>query len=123
MIRRVRKSAVVVLAALSGGWMVFDCLRALTVGDFVTVDGELGPWADLVAALGIEPRSTGMKAFFVVYGAGWLGAAALYARDVSRSRGTAAAFAAGSLWYLVAGTVSSLLQLALLGLDRPSAEA
>ena len=110
--------ATLVLAAASAGWMVFDGLRALTVGDYVTVDGELGPWADLVDAVGIDPRSTGTKAFFVVYGAAWLAAAALYARGARRGRAVMAAFAAGSLWYLVAGTISSVLQLTLLALDR-----
>jgi hypothetical protein len=112
------KWAVVVLAALSGGWMVFDGTRALTVGDYVTVDGQLGPWAGLVERLGIDPRSTGMKASFVAYGAAWLVATALYARDGRRSRAAMAAFAAGSSWYLVAGTVSSAVQLTLLAFDR-----
>jgi hypothetical protein len=107
-----RRWAVVALAALTGGWMVFDGTRALVAGDYVTVGGELGPWADLVEAVGIDPRSTGMKCFFVVYGGAWLVAAA------RRSRGALAAFAAGSLWYLVAGTVSSVVQLVLLALDR-----
>jgi hypothetical protein len=106
------------LAAAAAGWMVFDGVRALTVGDYVTVDGELGPWAEVVDAVGIDPRSTAMKLFFVLYGAGWLGAVVAYAREARRSRVAMAAFAAGSLWYLVLGTVSSVVQLVLLTLDR-----
>ena len=108
----------IALASVSGGWMILDGMRALTVGDYVTVDGRLGPWAGLVDRLGVDPRSTGMKAFFVVYGAGWLVAAALYARGRQRTRGVMAAFAAGSLWYLPAGTISGVAQLALLRLER-----
>jgi hypothetical protein len=98
--------------------MVFDGVRALTVGDYVTVDGQLGPWADAVEAVGVEPRAVGMKVFFVLYGAAWLAAAGAYARDVPRSRAAMAGFAVGSLWYLALGTVSSVLQLVLLTLDR-----
>jgi hypothetical protein len=112
------RRAVVALAALSAGWMAFDGLRALVVGDYVTFDGRLGPWADLVERLGVDPRSTGMKAFFVAYGTAWLAATARYARGAPGSRTAMVAFAAGSSWYLVAGTVSSGAQLALLGLER-----
>jgi hypothetical protein len=43
----------------------YDGSRALIVGDYVTPKsgayaGQLGPWAKLVAAVGIEPRSTVM---------------------------------------------------------------
>jgi hypothetical protein len=115
---RAPKWAALALAVAAAGWMVFDGVRALTVGDYVTVDGELGPWADVVEAVGIEPRAAGMKAFFVVYGAAWLVAAGGYVRDARRSRAAMAAFALGSLWYLALGTVSSVLQLVLLTIDR-----
>jgi hypothetical protein len=114
----VPKWTAVALAAAAAAWMVFDGARALAVGDYVTVDGELGPWADLVEAVGIDPRATGMKLFFVVYGAAWSCATLAYVRDVRRSRSVMAAFAAGSLWYLVLGSVSSVVQLVLLTLDR-----
>jgi hypothetical protein len=106
------------LAAAAAGWMVFDGTRALTVGDYVTVDGRLGPWADLLEAIGLDPRATGTKLFFVLYGAAWLCVVLAYGRDARRSRAAMAAFAAGSLWYLVLGTVSSVVQLVLLTLDR-----
>jgi hypothetical protein len=59
-----------------------------------------------------------MKAFFAVYGAAWLFAAGAYAGDLPRSRAIMAGFALGSLWYLALGTVSSVVQLVLLTLDR-----
>ena len=115
---RVPKWTAIALAVAAAGWMVFDGVRALTVGDYVTVDGQLGPWADVVEAVGIDPRSTRMKAFFACYGAAWLFAAGAYASDLRRSRAAMAGFAIGSLWYLALGTVSSVLQLVLLTLDR-----
>ena len=81
-----------------GGVDGFDGVRALTVGDFVTVDGELGPWADLLDALGIDPRATAVKVFFVLYGAAWLFAVGAFASDLARSRAAMAVFAAGSVW-------------------------
>jgi hypothetical protein len=114
----VPKWVAIALAVAAAGWMFFDGVRALTAGDYVTVDGELGPWADLVEAVGIDPRATGMKAFFAVYGAAWLFAAGAYAGDLPRSRAIMAGFALGSLWYLALGTVSSVVQLVLLTLDR-----
>jgi hypothetical protein len=110
---------VVALAVVEAGWMVFDGTRALVVGDYVTPSsgeyaGRLGPWADLVSAVGIEPRSTGMKVFFVVYGLIWLVAALAFARRVPRSWWAMVLLAAGSLWYLVIGTVASVLQLLVL---------
>ncbi len=110
---------VVALAVVEAGWMVFDGTRALVVGDYVTPSsgeyaGRLGPWADLVSAVGIEPRSTGMKVFFVAYGLIWLVAALAFARRVPRSWWAMVLLAAGSLWYLVIGTVASVLQLLVL---------
>lgn len=109
---------VVALAVLEAAWMAFDGGRALLVGDYVTVDGELGPWADLVEAAGIDPRSSAMKAFFLGYGVAWLVVAATHARGVGWTRAAMAVAAAGSLWYLVFGTVASALQLVLLALSR-----
>ena len=114
----VPKWTVLALAVVAAGWMVFDGVRALSSGDYVTVDGELGPWADLLEALGIDPRATGVKVFFVLYGSAWLLAAGAYRQDLPRSRAAMALFAAGSLWYLLLGTVSSVVQLVLLTLDR-----
>jgi hypothetical protein len=106
---------VVALAAFEAGWMVFDGARALVVGDYVTpASGELGPWAALAEAVGVPPRSTGMKAFFVAYGAGWLVVTAAYAAGRRRARPAMVAAAAASLWYLVVGTVVSVLILLFL---------
>ena len=105
---------VAVLAAVAAGWMVFDGARALGAGDYVTLGGELGPWARFVDAIGVPPRSTTMKILFVGYGLGWLAALGGYLRRAPWGRPAMAAAAACSLWYLVIGTFSSVIQLALL---------
>jgi hypothetical protein len=53
------------------------------VGDYVTPKsgphaGQLGPWSKVVAAVGIEPRSTAMKAIHLVLGPAWLGVAVCF---------------------------------------------
>lgn len=111
---------VILLALLQAGWMAFDGARAFIIGDYLTPTsgeyaGQLGPWANLVAAAGIEPRSTLMKTIFVVYGVLWLIVVSFFAQK-QRWAWTAMLVAAmGSLWYLPFGTVSSMIQIALLG--------
>ncbi len=44
-----------------GGFMFFDGIRALTVGNYLTPSrgvyaDQLGPWSRLIEAVGIEPR-------------------------------------------------------------------
>lgn len=121
--RRVVRAAVAVLAAVQAGWMAFDGVRALVTGDYTTPSsgayaGRLGPWADLLEAARLDPRSTPVKAAFVAYGLTWLGVVAGYVRGRSWGPTAMAAAAAGSLWYLVVGTVSSAVQLVLLAFER-----
>lgn len=47
------------LLTINACWMVFDGSRALLLGDYVTpaagpYAGELGPWADVMRAIGID---------------------------------------------------------------------
>ena len=107
------------LAASEAGWMVFDGMRALVVGDYVTPKsgehaGKLGPWSQLVSAIGIEPRSTAMKLVFVVYGIAWLAVVAAFAVRQPWAWAAMLALAVGSLWYLAAGTVASAVVIAVL---------
>ena len=123
---RVARWLIIALAALVAGWMVFDGTRALVVGDYVTPSsgryaGRLGPWAGLVTAIGVDPRGTFMKLFFVAYGLTWLLVIVGFARGRAWSWPAMVAAAAGSLWYLVIGTASSLAQLVLLMLVRARA--
>ena len=110
---------VVVVAAFEAGYMVFDGTHALTRGDYVTPTagdyaGQLGPWAIVVAAVGIEPRSTFMKWLFVVYGLAWFAVIIAFVLGLSWGWWAMVAMAVGSLWYLVPGTVISALTLIML---------
>ncbi|HSR51384.1 MAG TPA: hypothetical protein VLV83_11190 [Acidobacteriota bacterium] len=111
--------AVVAIALLLGGWLAFDGLRALIIGDYVTPSsgrfaGQLGPWSKLVEAVGIDPRSTLMKAIHVIVGAAWIEVAATYIFKLRGSRTALLLCAAATLWYLPFGTLLSLVVIALL---------
>lgn len=107
----------IALGGLLGGWMLFDGLRASIAGDFTTGTGQhsgrLGPWADLLRALGVEPRSAAVKVAHVALGVGWLAAAAGLAFRAAWARWAALGLAVASLWYLPAGTVIGTVVIVL----------
>lgn len=112
---------VLVLALIEGGWLAFDGSRALVVGDYVTprsgqYAGQLGPWAKVVSAVGIEPRSALMKSIHVVLGAVWLGVMVCFALGVPWARTGMLVCAVLGLWYLPFGTLLSIIQIVLLSL-------
>ena len=116
----------VLLIASTAGWMVFDGTRALILGDYVTPQGgefagQLGPWSNLVKAVGIEPRSLGMKIIFIAQGLATLVAVIYYILKKSWARnGLLTAMLLG-LWYLPIGTLLNLTALILQLLTRRKA--
>jgi hypothetical protein len=110
---------VLVLALVEGGWLAVDGAHALIVGDYVTPDsgahaGELGPWSQVVATVGIEPRSTLMKTIHLGLGLAWCTMMIGFAcqrRWAWRGMLTCALLA---LWYVPFGTLLSLVQVGLL---------
>jgi hypothetical protein len=109
----------VVLVILTAGWMLFDGTRALVTGDYVTPQsgeyaGQLGPWSYVATAVGIEPRSTLMKAVFVAYGLSALTIAICFALGVSWGRIALMLVCALGLWYLPIGAVTNLAALSVL---------
>lgn len=109
----------VVLVILTAGWMLFDGTRALIVGDYVTPQsgeyaGQLGPWSNLVKAVGIEPRSALMKSIFVAYGLSALAIAMCFALGLSWGRTALIVVCILGLWFLPIGTLTNLVALTLL---------
>lgn len=110
----------------TAAWMVFDGTRALILGDYITPQtgefaGQLGPWSNLVRAIGIEPRSLGMKLIFVAQGLSTLTAVIGYLLSKSWARsGLLVAMLLG-LWYLPIGTLTNLAALILMLLTRRKA--
>jgi hypothetical protein len=110
---------VLALALLQGAWLAFDGSRALAVGEYITPTsgpraGELGPWARVVEAVGLDPRSTLVKTLHVVLGVAWLGATIMFAWHPATGWWAMLVCAAASLWYLPIGTVASLAVIGLL---------
>ena len=112
-----------VLLVSTAGWMLFDGTRALIIGDYVTPQtgeyaGQLGPWSNLVQAVGIEPRSILMKLIFVTQGLGSLTLVTGYIFHKSWAKNALLIVALLGLWYLPIGTLINLLALSLLLLTR-----
>jgi hypothetical protein len=107
-------------------WMIYDGAHALIVGDYITPQtgeyaGQLGPWANLVQAIGVDPRSVWMKLFFVLQGSGTLTIVLLYLLNKPHAwTGLLIAMILG-MWYLPFGTLINLLALILLLLTRRNA--
>lgn len=118
-----KRGAIVALVVLIAGWMLFDGLYALATGDFVTPQsgeyaGQLGPWAAIPRAVGIDPRGDGVKVFFVAFGIAYLAALGVFVAGRRGGRGALAAGAAVALLYPPFGTMASLAVLALLWRGR-----
>lgn len=101
---------ILVVAALLGAWLLFDGIRALTAGDFVTASsgphaGRLGPWASLLRAVGIEPRHPAVKLAHVVLGVCWLAAGICLLLRAPWARIAVIGVGVASLWYLPFGTL------------------
>jgi hypothetical protein len=107
------------LALLTGGWMLFDGARALTKGDYTTASsgsyaGQLGPWANIIKAVGLDPRSMLMKLAFVLIGLLWIASALANLFELPWARTGLVASAILSLWFLPFGTVTGIITLAIL---------
>ncbi len=113
----------VLLITSVASWMIFDGSRALLVGDYVTPQagefaGQLGPWSNLVKAVGMEPRSVWMKGIFITQGLGTLIVIVGYMLNKTWAwSGMLIAMLLG-LWYLPIGTLANLLAFILLLLTR-----
>ena len=108
-----------VLALVQGGYMLFDGMRALLVGDYLTPSGgkyagRLGPWAGLVSAVGVDPRSTAMKLAFVLYGVAWIAVLAGFVARRPWAWTAMLVLAAATLWYVPAGTAIGLAVIGIL---------
>lgn len=113
------KWIVVGLCVLNSGFMLFDGLRALITGDYIRPKtgeyaGKLGPWDKIVTFVGIDPMSGFMKCIFVVFGITGLCIAASFALNYSWSWKAILIYNISASWYLVMGTMNSVIQLILL---------
>ena len=118
---RIIKWIIVILGTLNFGFMAYDGSRALIVGDYVRPEtgeyaGQLGPWSDLVTAVGIEPESTTMKTIFLIWGALGLIFTTSFAMNVRDVEKYLLILNICTVWYLVPGTISSIIVAILLAI-------
>ena len=118
-----RSWVVVGLVFLAAGWMLFDGTRALVMGDYVTpktgqYTGQLGPWSNLVKAIGIQPRSTLMKSMFVMYGLAALSIAVCFILGLPWASMALIVVCILGLWFLPLGTATNILALIFLFTTR-----
>ncbi len=117
------KWIIVILIILNAGWMFTDGLRALVIGDYLTPKsgeyaGQLGPWANVLQTVGLEPRSTVVKSVFILYGVAALTATVAFATDQSWGGSALIVISVLGLWYLPFGTAANILAITLLSLIR-----
>ena len=60
------------LSWVLGWWLAADGLNQRLFGDYFRINGQLGPWADLARAVGVDPFSLSFS--FVAFGLGLIGA-------------------------------------------------
>ena len=113
--------ALMLIAVVMGGWMLYDGIHAFVTGNYTTPGsgdyaGKLGPWAGLVAAVGLQPTGLIMKSLHVLLGASWLVSGYLLMRSSGARTGPLLLTAVLSLWYLPFGTLAGALVLALVGI-------
>lgn len=117
------KWIIIIMAVLNFGYMAFDGGRALATGDYIRPKsgqyaGQLGPWSKAMQAVGINPESTGIKIIFVVWGlAGLYITYGFYQGKPWGWKGMLI-FNIASLWYAMMGTMSSVIQIALLVISK-----
>jgi len=97
---------------LMGWWLAFDGLRHRLFGDYARIQGQLGPWAALVSALGLNPHQ--LDWFFIVLGLSLI--AASFGIYLRRRWGynVGLGLSAIGLLYLGFGTPVALICLVLL---------
>jgi hypothetical protein len=99
------------LALVDGGYMIADAIHRFALGDFIRIGGELGPWAAVVSTVGIDPLAMGPV--FLAVGLVQITAAGLLLLHHRWGYVLILAMAVATLWYLVFGTLSSLVQIAM----------
>jgi hypothetical protein len=87
------------LSWLLGWWMALDGLHQRLWGDYIRLGGQLGPWASLARALGIDPQRLGMT--FVALGFAVIGAS--FGVVLRRRWGYTAALVTSALCMLYVG--------------------
>ena len=104
---------------LLGWWMTFDGLHGRLFGDFVRINGQLGPWTSLARVAGLEPNQLAFA--FVAFGLGLIGAS--FGTYFRRRWGYAASVVICAICLLYLGLGTPMAALCLLWLLLPATRA
>lgn len=99
--------------------MALEGIKALIHGNYTTPKtgrfaGMLGPWATLIAAIGLQPRSMLVRLIFVIYGLAYLTSGIAFAMKLPFAGLGVLIFAILGLWYVPFGTLANLIVIVLL---------
>ncbi len=113
------RAVTLLLGGILGLWLTFDGTRALVTGEYVTPKagphaGQIGPWAGIVRAIGLDPKSTVVKCVHVILGLAWLVSLAGFSARADWGRWDLLVCSVASLWYLPVGTLIGRVTLAIL---------
>lgn len=107
-------AALIVLGAMPGIWMTLDGFRRLVTGDYVRINGQLGPWRHLFERVGIDPMGVVVATLFVACGVARLVATGGLAARARWGWEATLLAAVATLWFIPFGTVTALLTLMIL---------
>ncbi len=115
----VLKWIIIILSFMMYSYMVVDGSRALMIGDYFRPStgeyaGQLGPWAEVVKSVHIDPESDFMKWTFLLWGAIGLFIMVSLAMNVKDSAKALLVLTIMSLWYMMMGTMTGVLIIVLL---------
>ena len=104
---------------LLGWWMTVDGLYSRLFGDYIRINGQLGPWTTLARAAGLEPNQLAFA--FVAFGLGLIGGS--FGTYLRRPWGYTASVIISAVCLLYLGLGTPLAALCLLGLLLPATRA
>jgi hypothetical protein len=113
------RNVILVIAALIGGWLLFDGTRAFATGFYTTPSsgpyaGQLGPWATLVTRLGLDPAGPLLKGAHLLLAGAWLVSGLLFLRSPASGWWPLLVTSFLTLWYLPFGTIAGVIVIVLL---------
>jgi len=94
---------------MNGAWMLWDANHRLTSGDYYRFEGQLGPWAKIVEAIGLDPLGDTMLTIFFIYGVAWIAATILLILTKPPTRRPLMILPILTIWYLSAFTIPALV--------------
>jgi len=98
------------VAALAGGWMVFDGVHVILRGKYFGPD-KPGPWSVPFVRLGVDPFALGP--LFIALGVAWVVFTIAGLSGQTWGWYGAVVVAVTTLWYVPLGTILSIAFLAL----------